>query len=216
MEYEQSPKESISNQLIMPMSTTSSYTYSDVGLFKAYALTHAMSYNTKFPSYASGGGDCANFGSQCTWYGLGGSTDINSINNKLSPMVDRGASDPDSWYQSGTMYDTPTNWSWTGSLDYKDYLTTYPSSGEGLYGFSYSGYKYAEEGDRIHWDSDGNGTFDHTMVVVRVAGTYGSRTNNDIWVCGHTADVNYMILSDFSSSPESRYITLKLEYLREN
>ena len=57
-----------------------------------------------------------------------------------------------------------------------------------------SGIANAEPGDIIQIDIKGNGSYDHSYVVVSVTGVAGSRTQSDIIVSSHTTDHAMVVL----------------------
>ena len=158
---------------------------------QSYAITYSSnssgtsSYNPLFANYASSGGDCQNFASQCIWYGLGGTNDYSHIHGKSKPMVTGGNHQ---WYQSDISGDCSQQWSWTSCTAFGTYIQN--SSGkEGPNGTIYDGIKDARVGDLIQFSKNNNSSYDHVYVVVVAAnGTQGSRTPSQLIVCAHTTN----------------------------
>lgn len=182
-----------------------------------YALTYSAdtrdystnSYNPRFGEYASGGlnRDCQNFGSQCVWFGFGGSNNQTAINNKDFPMVSTGSR---AWYQTDTRYDTPNTWVWTGVEYFDDYINNGGYQIEGPYGWIYqSNLSYTEAGDIIQV-KDSSGTYYHTYVVDQVQGTAGARTTSDIWVSAHTLNRRHNLLSSIFGSNQSNLRNIRI------
>lgn len=165
--------------------------------FIYYALAHASSadYNSNFRDYNGDGGDCTNFASQCIWYGLGGIDDYNMISNCSWPMVSLGMNNARNWYQKGTLFASDEAHAWVVA----DELYLNAISGgyhiDGLNGTHYTGIANATTCDIIQADWDNDDDYDHSFVVVGVAGTSGSRTAQDITVCCHSPDYSSMLLS---------------------
>lgn len=154
-----------------------------------YAQTYALNYNPNFPSYAGRGGDCANFGSQCIYVGLGGNPD--NPNAKTEPMVDMGITGPRSWYHTSMKEDTGKNWSWTSTNRFYNHVISGSESNPGLYGIEIDVHT-AQPGDIIQVDFQNNGEFDHTVFVSYVDNPGLSNSLSQILTCGHTNDrLNY-------------------------
>ena len=186
------------------------YAYINNSLFMSYANTYATTYNSLFTSYA--GADCQNFASQCLWYGLGGVNSSAAINALNHPMVTSG-SNARKWYRNstGTSVDPLNHWITVESFD--DMISSSGSNSIGLQGSVASGYASAGVGDIIQIDWNGDGWYDHSVVVVLVHGYAGSRTKAQIWVCGHTDNVACMQLSAIAQGVNYRTIHItRLQY----
>ena len=157
----------------------------------AYAIKHYSNYNFKFPSYADEGGDCANFGSQCIWVGLGGNPDdVTSMDNKYLPMVDLGKNHERSWYHTSTRYDKPTNHSWTSTRNFYTYVMAGNPDDDGLYGTSFnlnssSDYYSVRVGDIVQVGGDA-GAYAHTVIVTSISSDTSLPIENRIKVTGHS------------------------------
>lgn len=185
-----------------------SYTISP-SRFIQYATAYSLSYNSKFGNFSSAGGDCANFASQCIWYGLGGVNTTSSISGMNWPMVNISSGNSRNWYQNGPSMGYDESHAWIHCEKLKSYIVAGGYHIEGLTGTSTAGVSYAKVGDIIQVDWENNGTFDHSFVVVGVTGTNGSRTLANITVCAHTNDLYNVLLSTFNSS-SFRFRTLHI------
>lgn len=193
------------------MSTTS---------FAQYALAYSSNivganYNSNFYNYANdpynlNSGDCANFASQCIWYGLGGVNTSSMIgNHRYWPMVYIEDNYYRNWFQDGTWYSFDEAGAWGRVTSQYNYLVAGGSFTDGPFGTGYSGIAYARKGDLIQVSMNGNGIYDHTYVVTNVSGTTGSRTPEEIYVCSHTTDMNNVQFSNVYSSNKS-YRTIQI------
>lgn len=198
--------------------SSATYVYPNDSNTKIYALTYALNYNSRFPDYVNNANgpddvDCQNFASQAIWYGLGGTNTSTAINNKDFPMLDNGssASDWDSWYHSGTKYDTPSTWAWTNVANFKNHTTNYDL--EGISATVVSGWQNAEVGDILQVKVNSS-DFDHSYVVTGVTGTAGSRTTSDVYVSAHTSDCKHNTLLErgYSSLSSSISRLIKVSY----
>lgn len=177
------PKDNVSALL-----WTASY---DRSRASSYATTYATSYNGNFNSWSS---DCQNFGSQCVWYGFGGTNTLAAIQNKSKPMVPSPANTAEQWWQNGTLGGTDPAWHWTGVVAFRDHIYDWAKS-YGVFGSITTGsVANTEKGDIIQIKNS-SGTWYHTYIVDYVSGTYGSRTSSNIWVCAHTTNRNHTQLS---------------------
>lgn len=96
---------------VTPQSTTQYITY-DPSAAVNYAKVFSSNYNTLFPNYASSGGDCTNFVSQCIWAGFGGNNVSSAISIRQYPMDKSGSY---LWYPGQT--------SWSGTFSLVNYAT---------------------------------------------------------------------------------------------
>ena len=162
--------------------------YGDVAIDQAKLLWYINSYtytnNSLFSNFSSWGGDCQNFASQCIWYAVGGANNSTAINGHYAPMM-TGGSNNRKWYSDGNyQYDPACNWI---DVDcFANYIAAYTSASGGLYGQIISGCAYAKPGDIIQIDTDGNGAYEHSVVVYSVTGTYGARGVNNITIAEHS------------------------------
>lgn len=77
----------------------------------AYANTYALYKNANFYDYASMGGNCQNFASQCVWAGLCGNNQAASISGKNYPMDASGTGNTGCWYENGSGgFDSGRSW----------------------------------------------------------------------------------------------------------
>lgn len=195
-----------SNGNLLTQWTYYDYNRDNAGL---YAWTYAEDtrdysttwYNNKFAEYASGGlnSDCQNFGSQCVWYGFGGIDNQTYINNKSFPMVSTGSR---AWYQTSTRYDTPSTWVWTNVGSFANYISNGGYQIEGPNGYISTGYLATVERGDIIQVTDGSSWY-HTYVVDMVDGTFGSRTNSNIWVSAHTLNREHNRLDTLFGSSQT-------------
>jgi hypothetical protein len=197
----------------------SEYTINQIGTyyisttkFASYARAYATSYNTLFYSYSS---DCQNFASQCVWYALGGTNNSTAISDKEWPMID-GTGDH-AWYQTSLFQCDPGH-HWTSVEAFDDCVLAGSSTTIGLDGTVTSGVAYAKVGDIVQVDYTGDGTFDHSYVVVSVSGTDGSRTLSNITVCAHTTDRSDTVLQNITVSGNvyrTVHITHSIKFIPE-
>lgn len=160
-------------------------------LASSYAYTYALSYNGLFKSFSS---DCQNFGSQCAWYGFGGSNNATAINNKYRPMVNTPADTWEQWWQNGPNGSYDPYYHWIRVIDFRNWVIDYYKN-YGIFGSSTQGsVANAEPGDIVQI-KDSSGVWYHTYVVYSVNGTYGSRTPSNIWICAHTTNRRNVQLS---------------------
>lgn len=181
----------------------------------AYAYTYSRQrpedkrsdyYSPLFVHYAGQGGDCMNFASQCMWAGFGGSETASAINARTRPMDASGSS---LWYSRAHGGKGVAN-SWISCQSFRTYLTgTKDASGSGGSNAGQDAGMYAtvlnvsagspvtgvtpEEliGAAVHVDKGGN-SFSHAVVITAAEGT----RRNQIWFCGHTANVTNVKLGD--------------------
>lgn len=169
--------------------TEQSQTILDTNASIAYAQAYALNYNSAFPSYAGKGGDCANFGSQCIYVGLGGNP-LNP-NDKSAPMVDWGLANPRSWYHGSAKLDTGTAWTWTSTSRFYGHVIAGSPVLPGLYGIEID-ISQAQPGDIVHVDFQSNGEYDHTVFVTGVDQIGKTNSLSQISTSGHTNDrLNY-------------------------
>lgn len=163
-------------------------------------------YNKMFPQYASGGGDCMNFASQCVWAGFSADQTVASIDALKFPM---DASGSYTWYSYSRSTGGKTL-SWAGTLSFPAYIKNsnqsateiglkadYISLGknEDFSTLTRMGYSLSDIKGAIcilDFDSDGKG--DHGIVLTNVTGT----ARKNILYCGHTQNVKAASLGDFS------------------
>lgn len=164
----------------------------DTSRVVTYAKKYAESRNPLFYNYGDRGGDCQNYASQCIWYGLGGVESATAVNNHNFPMVGPSISSRQ-WYNDGSGNHSG---SWTAVGDFANYVKGGATSFVGLYGSVTSGIANAEVGDIIQVRENGEDSYSHSYVVVKVTGIAGYRTLENIWVCAHSKDVLNGLLSD--------------------
>ena len=138
----------------------------------AYAKQWAYSRNPEFYDFQELGGDCTNFASQVIYAGCG-------VMN-YTPIY--------GWYYISLNNRSP---SWTGVNQLYTFLTT--NTAEGPRG-KVVDLSEIEKGDIIQLDFNGDGSFDHTPVVVDV----GAGTPETILVAAHTNDAAWRPLSSYN------------------
>jgi len=154
------------------ISTSGTYHPINRTIAATYAYNHAYSPSSMFPYYPiEMGGDCANFGSQCVWAGVGGT--MTAIDTYWPPMYS-------GWYSYNNW--APESWNTVHG-----FYGASVGGGTELYAVN-NGYSYyaIQPGDILQLKS--GSTYFHTYVVNAVTGSYGSRTINDIYICSHTSD----------------------------
>ena len=182
-------------------STTSSIAY-NAAAAATYARIYAMNYNSNFPSYASQGGDCANFASQCIWAGFGGSNHSTAISERQYPMDSSGTykwyPGTQSWagvfsmvnYANGMNSSSSTEAGWLSNVNVVNQASQLPS-------MDYKGAVLMIPGRKTVQQPDGSTVsqiVDFGHAIVAISGT--SYTN--IRYCGHTANAFNALLSDYS------------------
>lgn len=138
----------------------------------AYAKQWAYSRNPEFYDFQELGGDCTNFASQVIYAGCG-------VMN-YTPIY--------GWYYISLNNRSP---SWTGVNQLYTFLTT--NTAEGPRG-KVVDLSEIEKGDIIQLDFNGDGSFDHTPVVVDA----GAGTPETILVAAHTNDAAWRPLSSYN------------------
>lgn len=138
----------------------------------AYAKQWAYSRNPEFYDFQELGGDCTNFASQVIYAGCG-------VMN-YTPIY--------GWYYISLNNRSP---SWTGVNQLYTFLTT--NTAEGPRG-KVVDLSEIENGDIIQLDFNGDGSFDHTPVVVDA----GAGTPETILVAAHTNDAACRPLSSYN------------------
>lgn len=146
----------------------------------AYAFKHALDYNsTQFISWAPYGGDCADFASQCVWYGMGGRETYPSAYEPSMIALWNMAADGN-----------PHTSSFISMRAFYAMINTdYPAAVPHLSGDCYEqgSIANASPGDIIQIYNGSN--WFHTYVVYSVSGISGARTPLDIQICSHNSDV---------------------------
>ena len=119
-------------------------------------------------------------------------------------MCNQGSAGARSWYQT-KFGSTPTNWSWTGCIQFKNYLAA-GGNAVGPYGFEFNEVAYSNLGDviQIQW---AGGTKRHSVVVTSFASgsVLGSRTRSQINVSAHTNDHNNYPLTLIAGTNDTVY-----------
>ena len=172
------------------------YYYLSTAAFVSYANTYAISYNPLFEAYDA---DCQDFASQCLWYGLGGNNTASSIAACAEPMVTAGINSR-KWYRKKPLWQYDPNCNWITVESFDDCINASSSVTYGLQGTVSTGIASAQIGDIIQMDFDGDGWYTHSVVVVAVTGTSGSRTTSNIWISGHTTDMSSVCMNTVSCS----------------
>lgn len=138
----------------------------------AYANKWAYFRNPEFYNFQELGGDCTNFASQVIYAGCG-------VMN-YTPIY--------GWYYISLNNRSP---SWTGVNQLYTFLTT--NTAEGPRGRVVN-LSEIEKGDIIQLDFGGDGSFDHTPVVVDA----GEGTPETIRVAAHTNDADCRPLASYN------------------
>ena len=144
-----------------------------------YATKWALSRNPEYYDYSKIGGDCTNFASQVLYAGYG------EMNFK--PIF--------GWYYIDANNKSP---SWTGVNELYNFLIRNRGPGPRAVEVSAEG---IAEGDLVQIDFNGDGTYDHTPVIIDV----GDYTPETILLAAHSKD-SYM-------RPLSTYNYAKVRYL---
>jgi len=174
----------------VPVSSYQNTILYDGELAASYAKQYALTYNSLFPSYAGSGGDCANFGSQSVWAGLGGKT------VRTLPMLTNGVDTSRLWYQGSTLGATGKYWNWTSTSRFYNYVMSGNSSIPGLYGIEIP-LEEVRPGDIVQVDYSNNGRINHTIIVTGVDHTNGTNNKLQITYSAHTGDRTEHPLSEF-------------------
>ena len=164
------------------------YTSSD------HSTSTTKNYNPDFPSFNPN--DCQNFVSQCIWAGLGGTEAFLE-----EPMISESSGrDWYCYYENATGTAVPVySTTWTSIKSFSEYVKAGNSTKPGLYG------KVGETGEIANcYAGDAlqlcysakKEDYYHTYLIVKATYTNGVRTNDDLWVCAHTANRNNELLSE--------------------
>ena len=137
-----------------------------------YAHKWAFMRNPDFFDFSSLGGDCTNFASQVLFAGYG------EMNYK--PLL--------GWYYTSLNQRTP---SWTGVNELYNFLINNQGKGPKAVEVKISDIM---PGDIIQLDFDGDGSFDHTPVVVDT----GDFTSDTVLVAAHSNDSDFRPLSTYN------------------
>jgi hypothetical protein len=170
-----------------------------------YSLTYTTStnvntrnyYNKNFYNFASLGGDCMNYASQCMYAGFGGSDDKTAIDSYAYPMDQSGSS----WYTNSSGNKSP---SWAGTVSFLNYANaangTAPSQDNILFNVYYT--NASDLKDIYNWQNRLLGSIllvnddGHAMVISKVTGS----STSQIFVSAHTNDVKLVPLSQCLSA----------------
>ncbi len=125
-----------------------------------YARKWAYGYNPDFYNFDAIGGDCTNFVSQCLYAG--------GLEMNYTPIY--------GWYYVNVNNRTA---SWTGVNELYEFLITNRSIGPRA---RLVPLRELEIGDLVQFDFGGDGSFDHTPIIVDV----GMRTPDTILVAAHS------------------------------
>jgi len=143
-----------------------------------YAYDHANNYNPDYPRYDIGSGalpwgDCQNFVSQAIY------EEGNASMYIPSPFPDPSPNGQSGWYLLNDMQ-RATDWNWVNG--FYDFVTDpNPNVTEGPVGHKVDYLNDIMLGDVIQYDWTGDGTWDHSVIVVEIIGT-------DVYVATHTPD----------------------------
>ncbi|MBQ7793122.1 MAG: amidase domain-containing protein [Clostridia bacterium] len=126
----------------------------------AYARKWAYGFNPEFYNFDDIGGDCTNFASQCLYAG--------GLEMNFMPVT--------GWYYISVNNRTP---SWTGVNELYNFLIN--NTGVGPRATEVE-LEELEIGDLVQFDFQGDGSFDHTPVIIDM----GMRTPETILVAAHS------------------------------
>ena len=138
----------------------------------AYAKKWAYGRNPEYYDFSAIGGDCTNFASQCIFAGAG-------VMN-YTPVF--------GWYYISVNDRSP---SWTGVNELYRFLVGNREAGP--QGVEVPLFEI-EDGDIVQLDFNGDGTFDHTPVVIK----RGEGTAETILVAAHSRDANCRPLASYN------------------
>ena len=168
------------------------YSYYNGSYAANYALRYALNYNSYFPDYKVEEADCMNFGSQCMWYGMGGTNSQTAINNRNFPMI-TGLSSSYNWH--------PGVATWTYCPSFMNFLNTASSYHSTPLTVWSDGCAAAQKGDLILIKYPGSSTWDHVYIVNDVSTESVDHPAKRIYVCAHTDDIkNVKLYNRFQSS----------------
>lgn len=185
-----------------PISSYQNTILYDGELAASYARQYALNYNSQFPSYGGSGGDCANFGSQSVWAGLGGNGALKTL-----PMLADGVDTTRLWYQGSAAGSTGRYWNWTSTSRFYSYVLKGNSNIPGLYGAEIP-LEEVRSGDIVQVDYSGNGAINHTVVVTGVDNLNGTNNKLQITYSAHTGDRAEHPLSEFGYLAKFRAIRI--------
>lgn len=170
-------------------------------------------YNANFKEFASLGGDCQNFVSQCIWAGFNGSNAVNQIydanTGKYSPIMDSSGN----YLWRGTVPGSSANSaSWTScygkdptTIGFRKYIAgEYDSGdpdmivtkGELSSSQNFSGIYTNLKGALLHVSGGG-----HAIIVTDVKGP----SRDDVLFCGHTSDRKALSIGDMHGKDSIYY-----------
>jgi len=167
------------------------HAYDRVGAVN-YALQHISVYNPDYPTYQGLGGDCTNFVSQSIYEGGNASMYIPS---PLPPPSPNGQS---GWYLLNEGQ-RATDWNDVGG--FYDFVTSYGFPTEGPEGSEVQ-IGSLMLGDVIEYDFEGDGLWDHAVIVVDII-------NGVPYVASHTADVGPQPYTYFAPYTNIRFIHIE-------
>lgn len=139
-----------------------------------YAKRWAYGRNPDYFDFSDIGGDCTSFASQCIYAGAG-------VMN-FTPIY--------GWFYITANDRTP---SWTGVNQLYRFLINNRGSGPQAREVPLSGLM---DGDVVQLDFNGDGTFDHTPVIIDV----GDNTPDTILLAAHSRDSNCRPLASYNFS----------------
>jgi hypothetical protein len=173
------------------------YVTYDRSLASEYAHDHATSYNDNFVSYSN---DCANFVSQCIWYGFDGTDSPTYIDGHELPMIDDIAGATEWWGDSSSATLT-----WDNVPGFLEMIEdNFNSDLVGVQGIQDSLYNLLQ-GSTVVWDDpEVSGPDDHIYIACHTSDLNddGYTQMNEVWVCSHTTDRYHARLSQIFETPE--------------
>jgi len=175
---------SIQRNTIMSTSTlsadSSTHSYDRAGAVD-YARKYWETYNPDYYDYKNDGGDCTNFISQAIYEGGNASMSIPAV---LPPPSTGGDTN---WYYLDYLHRARA---WNFVDAFYEFATT-RGWGEGPQGYQVNTLDELLPGDIIQYDWEGNGSWDHSVIVVDKVGGYP-------YVDSHTPDKEHELYTAFS------------------
>lgn len=164
------------------LATNGSYNYDQA---VNYAKKYYRNYNSAYPSWASAGGDCANFVSQCLYAG--------GKPMKGTPGSASSASNWSNWFSRGNTQNTNNvSSTWRGAQAFRSYWQTNASSYKKFTSVDSSSFNYGWTGDAVSL-LNSNGRAYHTLIIV-------GYSSPDFTVGAHTGDTIDGSLRSYASS----------------
>lgn len=170
----------------------SSYSSSDA---VAYAEKYYDTYNSAYPNWASYGGDCANFISQCLYAG--------GKSMQGTPGTSTAAQNWSNWFSTGSSCDTKNvSSTWRGANAFKSYWQNNARAYSTFSAVDADAYNYGFKGDAVSL-LNSNGSAYHTLIIVGY-----DTTKKDFIVAAHTYNTKTAYLSDYT--PAGGFIIFRM------